>query len=265
LNSRITLILVVLLIGLPAQAATNVDTQTVNYRAGDTEMRGYLAYDGEQEQSRPGVLVVPEWWGLNDYARRRARDLAELGYVALAVDMYGGGKATADPEQAGIWAGAIGKDPELARARFMAALQALKGQQGVDPERVAAIGYCFGGTVVLNMARDSAELDGVVSFHGTLPVDRPPAPEQIEADVLVLHGGADSYVTAAQMAEFTRQMQHAGADFDIITYPGAKHSFTNPAADAVAQKFDLDVGYDVQADHQSWREMRAFLTQVLSD
>ena len=119
LNSRMPLVLLVLLIGLPAQAATHhVDTQTVNYRAGDTDMRGHLAYDGEQEQSRPGVLVVPEWWGLNDYARRRARDLAALGYVALAVDMYGGGKATIDPEQAGAWAGEIGKDPEMARARF---------------------------------------------------------------------------------------------------------------------------------------------------
>ncbi|MBA2409008.1 MAG: dienelactone hydrolase family protein [Gammaproteobacteria bacterium] len=257
------MILLALLIGLPAQAATNVDTRTVNYKAGDTELRGYLAYDGEQEQPRPAVLVVPEWWGLNDYARRRARELAELGYVALAVDMYGDGKATADPEQAGVWASQISKNPGLGRARFMAALQALQGQQGVDPERVAGIGYCFGGTMVLNMARVGAELDGVVSFHGTLPVDGPPAPEQIQAEVLLLHGGADSYVTATQIADFKRQMQHAGADFDIITYPGAKHSFTNPAADAVAQKYDLDVGYDAQAEQQSWLEMRTFLVRVL--
>lgn len=157
----------------------------------------------------------------------RARDLAALGYVALAVDMYGGGKATIDPEQA------------------------------------AAIGYCFGGTVVLSMARAGVDLDGVVSFHGTLPVAGPPTPEQIEAEVLVLHGGADSYVTDAQMASFKRQMRRAGADFDIITYRGAKHSFTNPAADATAQMYDLDVGYDARAEQQSWLEMRTFLVRVL--
>ncbi len=254
-----------LMAGLPLQAAPDVHIQALDYRAGDTQMQAYLAYDASLEGPHPGVLVVPEWWGLDDYARRRVRELAELGYVALAVDMYGGGKATTEPEQAGAWAGEVSKNPQLAKTRFMAALETLKDQKAVDAAQIGAIGYCFGGTVVLNMARAGVDMDGVVSFHGTLPVDNPPVRDGIEADVLVLHGEADAYVTDEQMATFKRQMESAGADFRVVSYPGAKHSFTNPAADDIAEKFDLEVGYDAQADQRSWREMRGFFQRIFAD
>lgn len=255
------LLLLSLVYALPA-AATALHTEAVDYRAGAAILKGYLAYDPAVEAKRPGVLVVPEWWGLNDYARRRTRELAELGYVALAVDMYGEGKSTQDPAQAGQWADAIGQHPEVAQARFAAALNLLRSHPRVDAQQLAAIGYCFGGTVVLNMARAGADLDGVVSFHGTLPVDEPPQPGEVDAKVLVLHGAADDFISDAQMATFKRQMKAAGADFKIIAYSGAKHSFTNPAADEAAEKFGLDVAYDPRADRRSWQDMRAFFERI---
>jgi dienelactone hydrolase len=255
------LLLLSLVYALPA-AATALHTEAVDYRAGAAILKGYLAYDPTGEAKRPGVLVVPEWWGLNDYARGRARELAALGYVAFAVDMYGGGRSTDDPEQARQWAGEVGGDPELARARFMAAREVLQSHPRVDAKQIAAIGYCFGGTVVLNTARAGADLDGVVSFHGTLPVGPTPPQAEVTAEVLVLHGAADSFVTDTQMATFKRQMQRAGANFQIIVYPGAKHSFTNPAADETAEKFGLDVAYDPRADRRSWQDMRAFFERI---
>ena len=238
---------------------------TVEYSAQNFVMKGYLAYDENVKGRRPGVLVVPEWWGLNDYARRRARMLAELGYTALAVDMYGEGKVVATPDEAGKLASEAMKDFDVTKARFMAAVDFLKGQPTVDPSRIAAIGYCFGGGIVLNMARQGVDLKGVASFHGSLTAVKPAQPGSVRAKVLVLSGGADKFITPEQIEAFKQEMKAAGADFQFISYPGALHSFTNPEATELGKKFNMPIAYNAKADKESWNEMKGFLSTVLKD
>lgn len=233
----------------------------VVYKAGDTTLKGYLAKPSG-EGKRPGVLVVHEWWGQNDYAKMRARMVADLGYVALAVDMYGDGVTTTDPKKAGELSGAIYKNPEVGIERFKAALAFLRGQEGVDPDRIAAIGYCFGGTTVLTAARAGIDLRGVVSFHGGLaPVGAPAAKGSIKGKVLVCHGGADPLVPKEQFDAFLQEMADSEADWQVSVYGKAKHSFTNPDADKAGM---APVGYDKTADERSWREMTGFLREVLA-
>jgi len=236
--------------------------RTVEYSAQGVVMKGYLAYDENVKGKREGVLVVPEWWGLNDYPRRRARMLAELGYTALAVDMYGGGKVVTTPDEAGKLSSEAMKDLDVTKARFIAALDFLKGQPTVDPNRVAAIGYCFGGGVVLNMARQGVDLKGVVSFHGNLTAVKPAQPGSVKAKILVLSGGADKFVTPEQVEAFKKEMNSAGADFRVISYPGALHSFTNPDATELGKKFNMPIAYNAKADEGSWSEMKGFLNEI---
>ena len=225
-------------------------------------MIGYLAYDENIQGRRPAVLVVHEWWGLNDYARMRARLLAELGYTALALDMYGGERVAAHPEDAQKFSAALMKDFDLAKGRFLAGMDFLKEQPTVDPTRVAAIGYCFGGGIVLNMARQEVDLKGVASFHGSLGAVKPAKPGSIKARILVLHGGDDKFITPEQIEAFKKEMTAAGADFRFISYPGALHSFTNPEADAMGKKFNMPIAYNAQADRQSWDELKKFLKEI---
>jgi dienelactone hydrolase len=241
---------------------TKIKGMNVRYTADGQEMIGYLAYDENIQGERPGVLVVHEWWGLNDYARMRARMLAELGYTALALDMYGGDKVATHPEDAQKFSSALMKNFDLAKARFLAGLAFLKNQPTVDPTRIAAIGYCFGGGIVLNMARQGVDLKGVASFHGNLTAVKPARPGSIKAKILVLHGGADKFSTPEQIEAFKKEMTAAGADFRFITYPGALHSFTNPDADALGKKFNMPIGYNAQADKQSWEELKKFLKEI---
>ncbi|WP_298436535.1 dienelactone hydrolase family protein [Geobacter sp.] len=243
---------------VPRAALAAVRTSEVEYRAGEVIMKGYLAWDDAVKGKRPGILVVHEWWGLNDYARRRARMLAGLGYTALAVDMYGGGRVASHPDAAGKFAGEVLKNLDLMTARFNAALELLKGQPTVDPGRIGAIGYCFGGAVVLEMARQGEALAGVASFHGSLALPQPAGPGPVKAKVLVMNGGADSFITPEQGGAFTAGLAKAGAGFRFINYAGVKHSFTNPDADALGKKFGLDIAYDAAADRRSWDEMRRF-------
>jgi len=231
----------------------------VEYTAEGGSMQGYLAYDEGIQGQRPGILVLPEWWGVNDYVRKRARMLAELGYTALVVDMYGKGKLAMNPEEAGKLSSEVKNNKTLAERRFMAALGFLKGQPTVDPQRVAAIGYCFGGGVVLNMARWGVDLKGVVSFHGDLTTVDPAKPGGVKAKILVLTGADDPFVPLKQVDVFKQEMNGAGADFRVILYPGAKHSFTNPEADALGKKFSLPIAYQKEADTKSWNEMKSFL------
>ncbi len=224
---------------------------------------GYLASDVNLEGKRPGILVVHEWWGLNDYARKRARMLAELGYTALAVDMFGDGKTTDHPEEAGKFAMESMRSLDTARARFMAAYNLLKEQPGVDGERIGAIGYCFGGGVVLEMARTGADLRGVVSFHGSLGTQTPAERGAVKARLLVCSGGDDSFVTPDQVEQFKKEMNEAGVAYTFENFPGAKHAFTNPDADTYAEKYGLAVGYNKAADEKSWADMRAFFQEVL--
>lgn len=233
----------------------------VSYSADGTTMKGYLASPAGAGR-HPGVLVVHEWWGHNEYARRRAEMLAELGYVALAVDMYGDGKQAAHPEDAGKFANAVRSNMDSAEKRFLAAMELLKAQPNVDPEKIAAIGYCFGGGIVLEMARRGVDLDGVVSFHGSLATDAPARPGQVKAKVLVYNGADDPFVKPEQIEAFKREMQAAGVDYEFVNLPGAKHSFTNPQADEFGKRFNLPLAYDPEADKISWEGMQAFFERI---
>ena len=252
----------VLAICLSAFAAAKIKGKVVTYKAGDVVLKGYLAFDQNIKGQRPGVLIVHEWWGHNEYVRKRARMLAEMGYTALALDMYGDGKQANHPDDAGKFSSEVMKNAAIGEGRFMAALEFLKKQKTVDPERIAAIGYCFGGGVVLHMARLGVNIKGVASFHGSLATEKPAGPGVIKAKILVLNGDADKFTTPEQIAAFKKEMKKAGADFQFISYPGAMHSFTNPDADMYAKKFNMPVGYNADADKKSWVELGRFLTDI---
>jgi dienelactone hydrolase len=243
-------------------AEPKIQGKTVEYGVQGVVMKSYLAYNENVKGKRPGVLVVSEWWGLNDYARRRAQMLAELGYTAFAVDMYGEGKQAMNPHDAEKLSSEAMNNFDLAKARFVAAMDFLKQQPTVDPTRIAAIGYCFGGSVVLSMAGQGLDLGGVVSFHGTLAAVKPPRPGMVKAKILVLNGGADKFNTPQQIEAFKQEMKAAGADFRLISYPGAMHSFTNPDATKLGKEFNLPVAYNADADKKSWGEMKKFLDNV---
>ncbi|WP_437204506.1 dienelactone hydrolase family protein [Planctomicrobium sp. SH664] len=236
-----------------------VQHQEVTYQHAGTELKGYLAWDDSIQGPRPGVLVVHEWWGLNDYARSRADQLAALGYTAFALDMYGAGKSTTHPQEAGQWATQTRNNVQEWRARALAGLDVLKGHATVDPERLAAIGYCFGGSTVLQLAYGGAPVKGVVSFHGD-----PVLPEEgtkIAASVLLCHGYTDEFIPPARIDAFEARLEKAGADFQVIVYGGTRHGFTNPGAD----KHNIpNIKYNQDADHRSWEQMKIFLTEIFA-
>ncbi len=241
-------------------AQAEIRTERIEYRHGDAVLAGYLAYDNAVTGKRPGVLVVHEWWGLNDYAKRRAEQLARLGYVAFALDMYGKGISTTDPKEAGRLAGLFRDDRPFGRARAAAGLEVLRKRPQVDPARIAAIGYCFGGTVVLEMARSGADLKGVVSFHGGLATPNPADAGNIKGKVLVLHGADDTFESPAEITAFQEEMRQAKVDWQMVYYGGAVHSFTNPDAGKAGIK---GVAYDEAADRRSWQAMRDFFDEIL--
>ncbi|MDE0505942.1 MAG: dienelactone hydrolase family protein, partial [Candidatus Poribacteria bacterium] len=225
------------------------------YTVDGVVFKGFLAYDDQVEGKRPGVLVVHEWWGHNEYVRNRARMLAELGYTALAVDMYGDGKLADHPEDAGKFARAVTENIEVAKARFMAGMDLLKKHPTVDSEHIAAIGYCFGGGIVLHMARLGVdELDGVVSFHGSLSTQSPAKRGTVKTKILVCHGAIDPFIAPEQVGAFKKEMLDAEVDLKFISYPEATHSFTNPEAD----KRGGPLRYNAAADKQSWIDMQEF-------
>jgi len=240
-------------------AEAKIVTQTVEYTQDGTVMRGFLASDDSLKGKRPGVLVVHEWWGLNDFARERALKLAGLGYVALAADMYGGGATARDREEAGKLAGALLGNPDRLRARAQAALKVLAADPRVDPKRLAAIGFCFGGTTVLELAFSGADLAGVVSFHGGLPKAGPDDLKRIKAAILVLHGADDPHVSPADIAAFEQAMRQARADWQMVFFGGAVHSFTNPAS---GDNPAAGVAYNPRAARRSWRCMQEFFREI---
>lgn len=242
-----------------------VKGEEVDYSANSVILKGYLAYDESVEGERPGVLVVHEWWGHNEYARKRADMLAELGYTALAVDMYGEGKQAEHPDDAGKFSSQVMQNLDTAKDRFMAAMKLLKGHSTVNPDQIAAIGYCFGGGVVLHMARLGVDLDGVVSFHGSLGTEYPAEPGEVKASVLVCHGAEDPFVTPDQVQAFKAEMDSAGVDYKFNTYEGAKHSFTNPGADKYGEKFNLPLAYNKAADEKSWADMQQFFDRIFAE
>jgi dienelactone hydrolase len=259
---KILLLLSLCCFGGAAQAA--VQGREVSYEADGTTLKGYLAYDDAIKGKRPGVLVVHEWWGQNDYARMRARMLAALGYTALAVDMYGNGKVVDNPDDAGKLSGEVYKNMPMAKARFEAAMQLLRQQETVEAGELAAFGYCFGGGIALSMARMGEDLKGVASFHGGLDTNSPAQPGKIKARIISFSGEADPMIGADKVAAFRKEMDAAGADYRVVTYPGAKHAFTNPAADELGKKFNLPIAYDAAADKDSWGQATVFLRDVFA-
>jgi dienelactone hydrolase len=248
---------VAMLVLMTAGAAhAAVKLEPVDYKDGSTVLKGQLAYDDAAKDKRPGVIVVHEWWGLNEYAKRRARMLAEAGYVALAVDMYGDGKNTEHPDEAGAWASAVRANAKTGMERFMAGYNLLKADKRVDSAHISAIGYCFGGGVVLSAAMGGVALDSVVSFHGALPTD--PATGKVTARILACNGADDPFVTAQQVAAFQKALNDAGADWEFNVYAHAKHSFTNPDAGT----HDMEaLAYNEKADKRSWQAMLDFFAE----
>jgi dienelactone hydrolase len=224
-----------------------------------TVLEGFLAYDTAGPARKPGVLVVHEWTGVNPYVKQRAEQLAALGYVALAVDVYGKGIRPATPQEAGKEAGKYKGDRALFRARLQAGLAELEKQPNVDPKRIAAIGYCFGGTGALELARSGAPVAGVVSFHGGLDSPSPADAKNVKGKVLVLHGADDPYVPEPQVKAFEDEMRAAGVDWVLVKYSGAVHSFTNPGAGNDNSK---GAAYNASADRRSWEAMKAFLAEI---
>jgi dienelactone hydrolase len=220
-----------------------------------------LYYDDSLKQASAGVLVVHEWWGMDDYTRSRAKQLAEAGYSAVAVDMYGHGKIAQHPKDAKAFMNAALENPESMNARFNAALEALAGAPNVDPKRHYAIGYCFGGAVVLNQARMGANLAGVASFHGSLGTESPAAPGTIKARLLVATGADDPMVPAQQVGDFVVEMSNAGAELELLSFPGVVHGFTNPAASAKGKEYEMPLAYDAHADARSWQALLEMLAR----
>ena len=238
-----------------------VTTSEVEYRHGDTVLQGFMAWDDSVQGRRPGVLIVHQWMGLTDYERMRAEQLASLGYVALAVDVYGKGVRPADTGEAGKLAGTYKKDRALLRARVAAGLEALRASERVDPKRIAAIGYCFGGTAVLELARSGADVAGVVAFHGGLDSPSPADGRNVKARVLVLHGADDPYVPEADIAAFQKELRDAKVDWQMVYYSGAVHAFTQKGAGNDPSR---GAAYDERADRRSWQAMRAFFEEIFA-
>jgi dienelactone hydrolase len=252
----------VVVTGATSQLQAEIREQTVTYPVEGVELVGQLVWDDAIAGERPGVLVVHEWWGLNDYARKRARQLADLGYAALAVDMYGDGRNTDHPREATAFMQAATATEGLAERRFRAAKSVLQQQPMVDDQRIAAIGYCFGGKVVLDMVRNGVELDLVASFHGLLETSQPAQPGVSEARVLVFNGADDPMVKPESLRTFAAEMQNAGISHRIQNYTGATHGFTNPDADRLGREHDMPLAYNLAADVDSWNKLREEMKKV---
>jgi len=253
------LVYLALIMCIVISVRAEVVTETVAYKHGEAELEGFLAWDNSIDGNRPGVLVVHEWTGINDYTRERCHQLAEMGYVAFAVDMYGKGIRPESAKEASKQAGIYRGDRDLMRRRVSAGLEVLLNNELCDRSQVAAIGYCFGGGTVLELARSGAEIAGVVSFHGNLDTPDPSVAENIACRVLVCHGADDPHVPAEQVDGFFDEMRAAGVDYQFIFYSGAVHSFTNPHAGNDPSK---GAAYNAKADRRSWRHMQDFFAEL---
>jgi dienelactone hydrolase len=254
------LILLSLVWAMEAPAHAKVITQTVPYQHQGMKYTGYLAYDDAFQGKRPGVLVVHEWWGLNEYARYRAEKLAGIGYVAFALDMYGEGKVTQNPKEASEWSKHVTANAQQWQQRAQAGLDVLMKDPRTDDNRIAAIGYCFGGSTVQQLAYSGAPVKAVVSFHGSLILPEGNQAGQTRAKMLICHGAADPFVPLTAVQDYISGMKESGLDWQMIIYSGAKHGFTNPDADRAGIE---GVGYNKSADERSWRHMKQFFDELL--
>ena len=234
-------------------------TETFEYKSPELTFRGHLAYDETKTEKRPGVLVTHEAWGLGEHAKSRAERLAQLGYVALAVDMFGGGKQAGSVEEGLQWIKALSEDPKELRSRIRAAYDALAALPQVDKARIAAIGFCFGGSTVLELARSGAPVAGVVSFHGALQTKTPAQPGQVKAKLLVCTGADDPFIPLDQVHAFLDEVKKAGVDYQVIIYGNTKHSFTNPKA---GERGMEQLAYSQSSDERSWTAMQSFFHEI---
>jgi dienelactone hydrolase len=236
-----------------------VKTETVTYKVGDKTYKGFLAFDDAIKGQRPGILVVHEFWGLDDYAKKRAEQLAGLGYVAFAADMYGDGKVTEHPKEAGAMAGMVRMNQDEWLARANAGLKVLRDNPLVDGKKLAAIGYCFGGSTALTLANSGSDIKAAVSFHGALPIPSEDEAKKIKTKILICHGAADAFIKEDTIQKMRSTYDKNGVDYQMIYFGGAVHSFTVPGA----EKKGLDgIRYDAAADRRSWAAMRALFDEV---
>ena len=241
--------------------SSTIKEEIVTYMSDGVTLKGFVTYDESIIGKRPAVLIVHEWWGLNDYTKMRARKLAELGYIAMAADMFGNGKTSADPKEAQDFTMPFYKDPQLAKSRLDAAIKKIKEYAQTDPNNIAAIGYCFGGFVELNSAKLGADMKGVVSFHGGLsgvPVNK----NLLKAKILVCHGAADKFVSQHDADVFKHQLDSIGADNTFKIYANATHAFTNPDATKLGKEFNMPIEYNAEADKDSWSDMKTFFNRI---
>lgn len=235
--------------------------ETISFPSDSANLQAFVVYNDSVKGKRPAVIVVPEWWGLTDYPKKRARMLAKLGYVAMALDLFGDGKVAPNPDSAKVYTAPFYADPMKAKRRIDSAIAKLKTYDNVDTAAIGAIGYCFGGGVLLNTVRLGDDLKGVVSFHGSL-LGTPARKDLLHTKILVCHGNADKFVTPPMVAEFKKQMDSIGASYTFIGYDSATHAFTNPDADMYAQKFHMPIAYNPKADTASWNAMKDFFKGV---
>ncbi|MGG9971913.1 dienelactone hydrolase family protein [Ferruginibacter sp. SUN002] len=251
----------VIILSASAMAQEKIKGEEVAYKLNGVTMIGYVAYDSTIQGKRPAVVVVHEWWGSGDYVRKRARMLAELGYIAIAADLYGDGKMAGDPATAKEFAMVLYNNPNLAKLRIEAAINKVKEYAQTDPDKIAAIGYCFGGSMVLNAAKMGADLEGVVSFHGGL-AGVPATTNSTKGKILVCHGGADKFISEEEIKAFKHNLDSVGVDYTFKVYKNATHAFSNPKATETGIKFNMPIKYNEKADRRSWKEMKKFLKEI---
>lgn len=263
-KSFLTCLLMSTVLSAVAQESANIKGEEVTYTSADgTTLKGYVAYNENQKGKRPAIIVVPEWWGNNEYSRMRARKLAELGYIAIAADIYGDGKLADNPAEAQALATPFYKDPQLGKGRIEAAEKKIKSYPETNKDEIAAIGYCFGGSMVLNAAKMGMDFKGVVSFHGGLATV-PATKGSTTAKILVCNGAADKFISAEDIKSFRSNLDSLHVSYTFIDYPGAVHAFTNPASTANGKKFNMPIEYNEAADKKSWDDMKQFFAIIFS-
>jgi dienelactone hydrolase len=261
---RRTILATLCTVAMAAGAQAAVKEEPVTYQDGGTTMKGFVVYDDAVQGKRPGIVMVHEWWGITKHTRNEAQAFARQGYTAFVADMYGDAKTADNPKDAGALSGSVMKDPKVMEARFNAARAQLAGHATVDPAHIGAVGYCFGGAVVLNMARAGADLAAVSGFHASLGLNTPaPAPGTVKARILILNGADDPFVKREQYDTLKKDLDAAKADYRIIEYPGAVHAFTNPEATELGQKFNLPLRYDEKVDREAKAEAAKFFDASL--
>lgn len=263
--SPATLLMAAVLTPASGLVSAEIQTQSIDYEVNGESFTGYMAYDDEADGKRPGVLVVHEWWGHNEFARKQAEKLAAEGYTAFALDMYGSGKLAEHPDNAQQFMKEATGDMDQVKARFMAAKELLEQHHSVDSSRIAAQGYCFGGAIVLNMARLGVDLDAVVSYHGALGSPIKAEAGKVQPRIHVYTGGADRMVPTDQVSNLVKEMQDAEADLTLVSFPGVLHSFTNPGADRIAEQFNMPIAYNEDAAKRSWEGTMELYREVFNN